>query len=150
VLPRWERGEIEAIEQDETEATYAPQIQKTDALINWDRDDAATIARQVRAYNPWPMAYSYLDGAPLRIVEAVAMGDASEFDTRGLVVEAQSDANALRLADIPFAVIAAVGALGIRRVQPPGGRVMDAAAFLRGHREIIGKRLISDPETRSV
>ena len=72
VLPRFERGEIIPVQQDDALATYAPQIEKTDALIRWDRDDAATIARQVRAYNPWPMAYGYLDGQPLRIVEAEA------------------------------------------------------------------------------
>jgi methionyl-tRNA formyltransferase len=136
VLPKWERGEIQAVPQDDALATYAPQIAKTDALIHWERDDAVTIARQVRAYNPWPMAYSYLDGEPLRIVEAVAMGDVSEATTPGTLVTTTPDGP-----ENAFAVVASSGALGVKLVQPPGGRVMDAHAYLRGHRDILGKRL---------
>ena len=73
VLPKWERGEIAAIEQDEALATYAPQLEKADALIDWEHDSAEVVVRKVRAYNPWPIAYGYLDGQPLRIFEATAV-----------------------------------------------------------------------------
>jgi methionyl-tRNA formyltransferase len=130
VLARYERGDAAPVQQDDALATYAPQIEKTDALIHWERDDAATIARQVRAYNPWPMAYGYLDGQPLRIVEAEALGGASP-----------RDPGTVMLADGGFAIAAIGGVLAVRFVQPPGGKVMAAAAYLNGHREIIGKRL---------
>lgn len=143
VLPQWQAGTIPAIEQDAALATYAPQIEKRDGLIDWDRDDAAAIERQVRAYNPWPMAYGYLDGAPLRIIEAVALADNGPGHAPGTIVETEADLRAFDLADVAFAVIAASGALGVVRVQPPGGGVMSAAAYLNGHRDIIGKRLIA-------
>jgi methionyl-tRNA formyltransferase len=130
VLPRYARGEIAPVAQDDALATYAPQIEKTDARIRWDRDDAATIARQVRAYNPWPMAYSFLDGQPLRIVEAEVLAGPS---TR--------DAGTIMSADAGFAIAARSGALAVAQVQPSGGKIMSAAAYLNGHREIIGKRL---------
>ena len=143
VLPKWQAGTIHAIEQDAALATYAPRIEKRDGLINWERDDASTIARQVRAYHPWPSAYGYLDGAPLRIIEAVALAANGPVRPPGTIVETEADLRALDLSDVAFAVIAASGALGVMRVQPPGGSVMSAAAYLNGHRGIIGKRLTS-------
>jgi methionyl-tRNA formyltransferase len=135
VLPRYERGAITPIEQDDALATYAPQIEKTDALIRWDRDDAGTIARQVRAYNPWPMAYSYLEGEPLRLVAVDSFSGASV-----------REPGTLMLAEGGFAVATHGGALAVREVQPPGGKIMAAAAYLNGHRDIIGKRLTSTPD----
>ena len=143
LLPQWEAGTIQGVEQDAALATYAPRIEKRDGLINWKRDDAATIERKVRAYNPWPMAYSYLDGAPLRIIESIALAGNASAHAPGTIVEAQADARALDLADVAFAVIAASGALGVVRVQPPGRNAMSAAAYLNGHRDIIGKQLIA-------
>jgi methionyl-tRNA formyltransferase len=133
VLPKYERSAIAPVEQEDALATYAPQIEKTDALIHWTRDEARTIARQVRAYNPWPMAYSYLDGQPLRIVEADALGGASVRDP-GTIMASNNG----------FAISAIDGGLAVRTVQPPGGKIMSAAAYLNGHRDIIGKRLTSD------
>ena len=142
VLPRWARGEVDAVPQDDALATYAPQIAKADALIRWERDDAATIARHVRAYNPWPMAHSYLDGRPLRIVEAIAI-DGRFIGAPGTIV-------ALDETRAPLGIVAASGALGVVRVQAPGRTEVDAAAFLRGHRNIIGKRLTSESAPRSM
>jgi methionyl-tRNA formyltransferase len=139
VLPRYARGEITPIAQDDALATYAPQIEKTDALIHWDRDGAETIARQVRAYNPWPMAYSYLDGQPLRIAAAEALKGTSA-PAPGVIMAG----------DRGFAVGAIGGALAVRTVQPPGGKVMAAAAYLNGHRDIIGKRLTAEPASTTL
>ena len=73
VTPRWATGDITAVEQDGAIATYAPQLEKSDALLDWHRDTAEIAWRKVRAYNPWPMAYTYLDGSPLRIIEATPL-----------------------------------------------------------------------------
>jgi methionyl-tRNA formyltransferase len=51
--------------------TYAPRIEKAEARIDWSRD-ALQIERQVRAFNPWPVAETALDGEPLRILTAQA------------------------------------------------------------------------------
>ena len=51
-------GEIEAVEQDDALATYAPKIEKADAEIDWALP-AVEIARRVRAYNPFPGAFTY-------------------------------------------------------------------------------------------
>ena len=54
--------------------TYASKIDKSEALIDWSRS-AAQIDRQVRAFNPWPIAETRLDGEQLRIYSAEVMDD---------------------------------------------------------------------------
>jgi methionyl-tRNA formyltransferase len=132
VLPRWQAGTIVAEEQDDGLATYAPQIRKEDAILDFAADSVEVIARKVRAYHPWPMAYAYLDGAPLRIVEAITLPE-SPGAAPGAIV-AMNDASGL-------AVAARDGAIGVLRLQASGGKVMRAADYVRGHPDIIGRRL---------
>ncbi len=54
-------GDIEAVEQDDSKATYAGKISKSDAQLDW-RLSAADLARRVRAYNPVPGAWFESDG----------------------------------------------------------------------------------------
>ena len=139
VLPRWESGRITPHPQDDAQATYAPQIHKADALIDWEREGAEQIWRNVRAYNPWPVAYTYLDGQPLRVLECIPLGAAPSRVKPGTIITS-ADAGEMSLG-IGFCVATAEGDLGIITVQGPGGKAMPAAAYLRGHREIAGKRL---------
>ncbi len=69
VIDGWASGAIAAVPQDEALVTYAPQLQRTDALIDWSRP-AVDIWRAVRAYSPWPVAYTTYEGQELRILEA--------------------------------------------------------------------------------
>ncbi len=146
LLHQYALGALTPVPQDDTQATYAPQLEKADALIRWDRDDAQHIARMVRAYNPWPIAYSYLDGAPLRILRAIALAEQFPADAHapGTIIATNADMRALSLADVAFAIMTVDGAVGVTEVQPPGGKAMSAANYLNGHRHIIGKQLTSD------
>ena len=132
MLPRWAAGAIAAEEQDERLATYAPQIEKADALIDWERDTTERVQRKVRAYNPWPVAYSHLDGQPLRILECSPAPRPAE-----------APPGTILAAGAAFCVVTADAAVEVTRVQGPGGRAMAAADYLRGHRGIIGARLAS-------
>jgi methionyl-tRNA formyltransferase len=135
VLPRWAAGTIEAREQDDALITYAPQLVKTDALIDWEHDTADVAARMVRAYNPWPMAYSYLDGEPLRFLSAIAVDTTSSF----------APGTIRMLVGGGIGVIAAEGMLAVETVQASGGKIMSAEAFLRGHRTAVGNVLAASP-----
>ncbi len=139
VLPPWEAGEITPQEQDEALATYAPQIKKADALIDWQHEPAAGVCRKVRAYNPWPIAYSYLDGQPLRVHDAAERPERIAAPP-GTIVASNGDGH-----DEGIACAAADASVVLLRVQGPGGKVMSGAEFRRGHAEIIGKRLSSNP-----
>lgn len=68
-LPRIERGEIRPEAQDDSQASYAPLLKREDGLIDWQRT-AGEIANRVRAFQPWPGAYTFVRGARLTIWRA--------------------------------------------------------------------------------
>jgi methionyl-tRNA formyltransferase len=67
-------GTLRATPQPAEGVTYAAKLEKAEALIDWTRD-AVEIERQVRAFNPWPVAETRLDGEQLRVFEARAEED---------------------------------------------------------------------------
>jgi methionyl-tRNA formyltransferase len=104
-------------------ATSAPKIAKSEALLDW-REPAVQLERQVRAFNPWPVAEARLnDGRRLRIFEAV-VADAASSAAPGTIVATNREG---------IDVATGAGELRLRRIQPPSGRVMDAEAYLAAH-----------------
>lgn len=69
VIDALAEGSIEPMPQNNSLATYAPKIKKEAALIDWTKE-ASVLERQVRAYKPWPIAYTFADGQLIRIHEA--------------------------------------------------------------------------------
>jgi methionyl-tRNA formyltransferase len=128
VLPRWTAGEITPQPQNNAEATYCTAIKKEDGEIDW-RLPAGDIWRRVRAYQPWPGAYTSWGSRRLEIIEAVARRGGSG-KKAGEVVPGQGEA--------AFGVSTGDGMLGVIRVQLQGKRAMPAADFLRGQRQLIG------------
>jgi methionyl-tRNA formyltransferase len=112
-------GELELAGQDDSAATYAEKIAPEERRLDPGRP-AIELERAVRALTPHVGAHLELAGGErLGVLEA----EAEDATGRPGVLEA---AGGLRLG-------CAEGALRIRRVQPPGGRAMDAEAYLRGH-----------------
>jgi len=60
--------------QDESGATYAPRLSKQQAQVDWNKP-AAQLSREIRAYNPWPVSYTWLGQASLRLWKACADSD---------------------------------------------------------------------------
>ena len=71
------RGEMTPIRQDPSQATYAPPLKKEDGRIDWRRE-AQEIDRQVRAFNPWPGAYTLVEDQFLKIYRGEVRGDKPE------------------------------------------------------------------------
>ena len=138
VLAGWLEGTLTAVPQDESQATYAPVIRKGDGQIDW-RLPAEEVWRRVRAYSPWPGAFTLLDGEPLRVLEAWPLPAESDAPA-GTVVAAPAAAAALERRPV-FAVQTGRGLLGILTVQKAGRRALPAEEFLRGQRGLIGKCL---------
>jgi methionyl-tRNA formyltransferase len=137
LLPRYAAGELTPVDQDDALATYAPQLEKDDGRIDWATETAAQIARKVRAYNPWPMAWTTLDNHPLRILEAIPV-PGNHGPAPGTIIARSPDDDSR----IGFGIIAAEHtALGVVAVQSPGRAAMSAHAFARGRRELVGNRL---------
>ncbi len=68
-LPRWLRGEIVPLPQDERLVTLAPRLTKQDGRITWTHN-ADAIARHVRAMSPWPSAFTFWKGKLLKVLRA--------------------------------------------------------------------------------
>jgi methionyl-tRNA formyltransferase len=136
-LPRIERGEIEPVPQDNEDATYAPMLKREDGLIDWQAD-AKQIANRVRAFQPWPGAYTFFRGARLIIWRA------KDVKETGTISDAQETKPATILsADKSGFVIACAhrSALHIVEVQIEGKRRTTARDFLNGARLTVGDRI---------
>jgi methionyl-tRNA formyltransferase len=130
-LPDWLAGRIEPQPQDDAQATFAPQLEKEQGHIDWS-EPADAIARQVRAFHPWPGTFTTWQGAPLRILRASAEPSSAEGTLTGTVVATPEGP----------AVATGRGWLRLIEVQPAGKRPMPASAFVRGARGFLGSRLM--------
>jgi methionyl-tRNA formyltransferase len=125
-------GRLHAAPQPEDGVTYARRISKSEARIDW-REPAVVIARRVRAWNPWPVAETLLDGQQLRCFASEPLGaelpDGSRVPGQVLASDAQG-----------IEVQTGAGRLRLCTVQAPGRQRVAAADFARG-RVLVGKVL---------
>ena len=121
-LEQWSRGEGEAKPQSmaAVPVTYAPKLSKQSAKIDWT-ESADVIARQVRAYYGWPVAFCDYAGQTLRIWQVEIA------DVRELPVPV---GHLLRVASKRLVVRCGQGALYVNVLQLPGRNKMTAADFL--------------------
>jgi methionyl-tRNA formyltransferase len=133
VIEQVAEGSVRWIEQDHEAATFAPKLGRDDARLDWT-DDAASLARRVRAMAPRPGAVTILDGEPFRILAA-----------RAIEEPAPGRPGEVRLADgdTPLRIATGRGCLAPLRVQRAGGKPVEIAAFLRG-RPIADGTVLSD------
>lgn len=133
-LPRIERGEIDAVRQNDEETTYAPMLKREDGMIDFG-SPAREIANRVRAFQPWPGAYTFFRGARLMIWRA---REAKETD-----LQYRLPATILSADKSGFVVSCGRGsALRIEEVQIEGKRKTPARDFLNGARIVVGERII--------
>lgn len=114
--------------QDNARATYAAKISKTEATIDWG-EDAALIARKVRAYNPFPGALTELAGERIKIWQA-------------RLSDAGAGAPGMVCGGAPGKLVIACGrgALEVLELQRAGGKRLAAETFLAGHAIAPGAR----------
>ena len=112
---------ITAVPQTKENVSYASKLEKIEAKINWQMN-AEEISYAVRAFNPYPVAHSVIDGFPLKIFQARAItntigrpGEILSAKQEGIVVACGKDALILEI------------------VQKPGGKKLSAAEFLTGY-----------------
>lgn len=105
-----------AVAQDGARATYAPKLDRAQARLDWT-GTATALARQVRAFDPWPGTVTRLDGAPLKVLAAEP---------------AEGSGPPGHALDDRLTIACGTGALRLLRVQAPGRAALSADAFLRG------------------
>lgn len=116
-----ERGEITPVAQDDAKATHVAMIKKEDGRIDFNKS-AYEIECLVRGFNPWPSAYTFLNGKMLKVWSASVSQQEYE-GTPGQIVELTKDAIVVKTKD---------KALLIKELQLEGKKRMPADAFLRG------------------
>ena len=128
-------GELQPEPQDEAAACYAAKLDKAEAALDWC-EPAVVLARQVRGFNPWPIAYTYYQGQPLRIWAATPLAANAEVAVRqpGEIVAATA-------AGIDVAT--GQGILRITELQLPGGKPLAAGQFLNA-RSLAGVRFTNE------
>ena len=127
-LSGYAAGEIEPRPQDGSLATTTGRLSREDGRIRWD-DPAELIALMVRAYHPWPGAFTSWNGRALKVLEAAAgPGGAGRPGT----VAAHDGAVAIATGD---------GTLIATRLQLEGRRAVSASEILAGHPDFAGSVL---------
>lgn len=117
--------------QDHLKATYAPKIKKEQGRIDWNQD-AGWVDRKVRAFTPWPSAFSYLDGKRIKILKGrdkprkipdITLGEVLCVKKEGIEVGCGQGSVYL-----------------IEELQPEGKKAMSAHAFTLGEKVIRGDK----------
>lgn len=132
-LPQWLEGRLRPQPQDEAGASYSRLITKEQGEIDWHLP-AIDIWRRVRAFQPWPGAYTWYRGRLLKVIEAVPLPGAEGEPGRVM---------ACTEGEVVAEVVTGEGVLGLVRLQIEGRRAMSAVEFLRGQRGFIGELLPS-------
>lgn len=122
-------GRLRPRPQPDSGITYAAKLDKAEGLIDWQRP-AREIERLVRAFDPWPGAFTLLDGERLR-VHAARTRPAEPGGVPGQVLAAGADGIDVQTGD---------GVLRLTRVQRAGGRALDAGEFLNARPVRPGSR----------
>lgn len=123
-LDRVFNGTATFTRQDEKKATYTKTIKKEQALIDWTRP-AEEIVNKIRAFNPAPVAFTFLNGEPFKIY------DADISDKKG-------DAGKVISSDKTLIVGAGEYSVSLIKVCKAGGKTMSSADFLRGNPIPVG------------
>ena len=127
-LQQLQNGALPATPQPDEGVTYAAKISKSEARIDWNLP-AAEIERQVRAFNPFPIAQTRWRGETLRIWKAELAGE--ENHSPGSLVAVEKDR---------IVVACGAGTLALTELQRAGGKRLAARAFLQGMSIQVGER----------
>ncbi len=109
ILPRYLKGKIKPRLQDENKISYTKILTRDDGKIDWDKS-AQEIERKIRAFYPWPGAWTEFNNKRIKIIKAKAIEQKS-----------------------PTAIKTGRGYLSLELVQPAGKKPMTGQEFFRGH-----------------
>ena len=128
VLTMIEAGTLQPEIQDESATCYAAKLSKAEAEINWQLS-AVEIDLMIRAFNPWPVAFTQKGGQPMRLLMSEVVPDKSVTASAGTVLS--EDKSGIQIA-------CGEGVISISRLQLPGGKAMSVTEFLNG-RSLAGE-----------
>ncbi|MBQ8197547.1 MAG: methionyl-tRNA formyltransferase [Clostridia bacterium] len=119
-----EKGQAKFVKQDDEKASHSKIIRKEMALIDWSKP-AQDVVNQIRAFNPAPVAFTYLNGQPFKIYSAK-------------VCDLSGKAGEILRADNELVIGCADKSISLIKVQKAGGNALEIADFLRGNKFNVG------------
>lgn len=123
--------------QDDSLSCYASMLKKEMGELDFTKD-AASLERQIRGLQPWPVAYTKMNQKTVRIYEASVCEQTEEILEDGTQIV---PGMIVRVTKKNFTVACGNGALMIRKLQPEGKKPMDCAAFLAGNKLKTGQMI---------
>ena len=136
VLPAIANGTLQPEKQDDSQANYAEKPQKAEAIVDWSKS-ASDIKAQVNAFNAWPVAQTPIDlkqdGKPqmMRIWQAELTDGVVGGEPCGKILDCKKQGIDVATGD---------GVLRLMKIQMPGKKPMDVAAFVNAN-DITGMQL---------
>ncbi|MBP5598644.1 MAG: methionyl-tRNA formyltransferase, partial [Pseudobutyrivibrio sp.] len=128
-----DRGEITPVPQDESQATHVGMIKKEMGNIDWNKP-AVEIERLIRGLNPWPSAFTFLNGKQVKLWKATVVDKSGE---PGTIISVDKNV---------FTVACGEQALEINELQLEGKKRMNSGDFLRGYSLDAGALFSSNRE----
>ena len=128
-IPHIADGSAVYEKQDDSEATYAGMMKKTDGFTDFD-EPAEMVERKIRAFIEWPACYSYLDGQQIKFYKAEVLNDTPDGDP-GSVSSIDKTS---------YTINCRSGKLRVLEQQLQGKKKMSAGDFMRGHKLSIGDK----------
>ena len=143
-LPKIERGELTPVPQDEKLATKCGKLSKNMGKIDFNKN-AITIRNLIRGLNPWPSAYTRLDGKMLKIWSADAIDDKNVKEIAGNVEVLKNAApgTVSFVTKDAVGVATGKGTLVLKEVQLEGKKRMLVKDFLLGNKVEIGTSFLA-------
>ncbi len=129
-LPLLEKGELKGEKQDDSQSCYAKLITKDMGRIDFEKS-SDEISRQVRGLNPWPSAFTFLNGKQFKIWSAKPVRDEA-----GSNVSAPKDSKPGEVTEVKkdsFAVACGEGMISVYEIQAEGKKRMMVKDFLLGY-----------------
>jgi len=129
-----EQGKAIFTPQDHTLATHVKMLKKEDGIIDFSKN-SETIFNHVRGMNPWPCAYTFLNGKMLKVFKATVISSCEDFNGLpcGSVLQANSKQGLI--------VKTGDGAIRLCVIQAEGGKRMNDIDYLLGHKIPVGEML---------
>ncbi len=129
-INRLENKTLDPKPQSDTEVSYAPKLTKNDGRIDWTQS-AENIHNRIRAFNPFPGAFTMYESQPLRIHQTSRIE--TQYDVPGQIMEADPGGQLI--------VACGQNSLSLLELQPAGKKRMSSSAFLNGNSLSVGQIL---------
>ena len=137
-----EAGTITETPQDDSKATYAKKLKKSDGVVPWDKPPDRVV-NHVRGVTPWPGAVTYFDGQALKVLETAVLEGRGAAAPGGEGAPSPEPGTITAVVEDGPVVAAGGGFVVLRTVCPQGKRPMAGASWARGKRDLVGRRFFS-------